>query len=74
MNSKIKGTVDAVYIRSGEKNGKGWVMLSNGRKEFFVSILVEDLEMFANASEDDIIEMEVEMTIGSDRVKILSVA
>jgi len=75
MSPKIQGTVTLTYIRSGmSKSDKPYAMFSNGRKEFFVSLAEEsDLEMFANLSEDDTVEMEVEVTVGSDRMKVLSV-
>jgi len=76
MQPKIRGTVTLTYIRSGmSKTDKPYAMFSNGRKEFFVSLSDEsDLDHFANLNEDDTVEMEVEVTVGNDRMKILSVS
>jgi len=75
MNPKIQGNVVLTYIRSGmSKTSKPYAMFSNGRKEFFVSLAEEsDLEFFKGLSEDDTVEMEVEVTVGNDRVKVLRV-
>jgi len=75
MNPKIQGSVTLTYIRSGmSKTDKPYAMFANGRKEFFVSLSEEkDLELFSSLSEDDVVTMEVEVTVGSDRMKILSV-
>jgi len=75
MSPKIQGTVTLTYIRSGmSKSDKPYAMFSNGRKEFFVTLSNDtDLKMFSNLEEDETVEMDVEVTVGSDRMKILSI-
>lgn len=76
MNSKLRGVVTVVFIRGGiAKSGNPYLQISNGRAELFVNIpkgsgLVTS-DTFANVSEDDLIEIEVEQTIGSESVTLL---
>jgi hypothetical protein len=78
MNPKMQGPVDLIFIRGGisAKTGNPYLSLSNGRKEFFVNIpkdLHVDDETFSRYSEDDSITVDVEVTVGSDNVKLLGI-
>jgi hypothetical protein len=78
MNPKLKGFVTVVFIRGGiAKSGKPYLQVSNGRAEMFVNIpkgsqLVND-ETFQNYKEDDLIDLEVSQTIGSENVTLVSI-
>jgi hypothetical protein len=78
MNPKLKGFVTVVFIRGGiSKSGKPYLQVSNGRAEMFVNIpkgsqLVND-ETFQNYKEDDLIDLEVSQTIGSENVTLVSI-
>jgi len=75
LNSKITGEVTLTFVRADKsKKGKPYLILANGRKEFFVWPTEDELELFNGYTENDEITMEVEMIAGSESVKILSVS
>lgn len=74
MNAKLQGEVTLIFIRSGvSKNENPYLMLSNGRKEFFVSVEESDLALFKDFKENDEVTLEVEVLVGSDSLNIVTV-
>jgi len=74
MNSKLQGEVTLTFVRADKsKKGKPYLILANGRKEFFVWPTEDELALFSDFKENDEITLEVELIAGSDSVKILSV-
>jgi len=79
MNPKLTGEVTVTFIRGGisAKSGKPYLQVSNGRAELFVNIpkgFEIDENTFSDYSEDDAITLEVETVVGSDTVKLVSLA
>jgi len=75
MNPKITGEVTLTFVRGGmSKKNTPYLQVSNGRAEFFVTVpKAFDASVFDEYNEDEAIILEVEMTAGSDSVKLLSV-
>jgi len=78
MNANLQGQVKLMFIRAGigAKSGKPYLMVSNGRKEFFISIAKDsrvNVEVFENFSDGDDILLEIRVLAGSDNVELLEV-
>jgi hypothetical protein len=78
MNPKLEGEVTLTFIRGGiSKGGKPYLQVSNGRAEFFVNVpknsdVIRE-NTFERFEEDDEVTLLVEVTAGSDSVKLLDV-
>lgn len=78
MKNKLTGVCEFTFIRGGiAKTGKPYLSVSNGKKELFVDFSKEVKEQineqtFEAYAEDDIIELKVTCTPGSDRVLLVS--
>lgn len=75
MKNKLNGVVELMFIRSGiSKSDKPYLILSNGRKEFFVNVQNLDvIKSLANYNEEDLVKLEVSVTVGSDSVNVLKI-
>lgn len=71
MQPTVQGQVTLLFIRAGVKNDRGYLILANGRKEFYTPIDAESVEQYEGFSDGDEITLNVEVTVGSDRVKVL---
>lgn len=78
MNSKLRGIAEFTFIRGGiAKSGNPYLQVSNGRSEFFVNVpkgsnLINE-NTFNEYSEDDMIQLEVEVLPGTDSVTLHSI-
>lgn len=77
MNPKLTGNVTLIFIRGGvsAKTGNPYLQVSNGRKEFFCNVkkLEIDESTFNSFEEGDAIDLEVEVTVGSDGVNVVDI-
>lgn len=74
MNPKLTGEVTLLFVRADmSKKNKPYLILANGRKEFFVWPTEDELALFSDFEENQEITLEVEVMVGSDSVKVLAV-
>jgi len=77
VNPKIQAQGEFIFIRGGiSQKGSPYIQVSNGRKEMFLNIspLFPVTEhTFASYNDGDVINLQVEVTVGSDRVTLLNV-
>lgn len=72
MQPTIQGQVTLLFVRAGIKNDKGYLILANGRKEFYTPVDADTIDDYDSFSDGDEITVTVELLCGSDRVKVLS--
>jgi len=77
MSPKLRGEVTLLFIMGGvNKEGKPYLKVSNGRAEMWVRLpkaLGVDGDTFEKYSEDGLITLDVEMTVGSEAFKVLRI-
>lgn len=73
MNPTLEGEVTLIFVRAGtsKKNGKPYLCVANGRSELYVNLPEDhDLSQYDELTDGDLITLNVEVTVGSDSVKI----
>lgn len=75
MNPTLEGVVTLKFIKADKsKKGACYVILANGRKEFFVWLdNQEEVDLFSEYEEDQDVDLTVRLTAGNESVKIVSV-
>jgi len=80
MKNKLAGVVEFMFINGGiaKKSGNPYLQVSNGRSEFFINIPKTlkdkiDEDTFSEYNDGDMIALNVEVVVGSDRVTLTKV-